>query len=139
VSSDAILVTDRDRRHLQKLIAVLRPYAYGNLSEIESLQRELLRATVVPAHDAPTDLVTMNSQVVVCIPDTEQEEDLTLVFPALAEPACGRVSVLSPAGAALLGSRTGDVVEWTDGTELRRYRIQEITPPLARQAAVAVA
>jgi regulator of nucleoside diphosphate kinase len=35
-----------------------------------------------------------------------------LSYPTDADPARGRVSVLSPVGASLLGSRIGSVVRW---------------------------
>jgi regulator of nucleoside diphosphate kinase len=43
---------------------------------------------------------------------TGSEYSLTLCYPADADPAAGRVSVLSPVGASLLGLRVGEVARW---------------------------
>ncbi|MCW5578390.1 MAG: GreA/GreB family elongation factor, partial [Dokdonella sp.] len=53
---------------------------------------------------------------------------LTLCYPAEDDAAKGRVSVLAPVGAALLGLTLGQTIDWTtpDGHRLR-LRVTAIT------------
>jgi regulator of nucleoside diphosphate kinase len=68
----------------------------------------------------------MNSEVQATFLDTDQSIVLTLVFPAEAAPAQGRVSVLAPVGLALLGARLGDEVTWPTPGGPRRFRVDQI-------------
>ena len=68
----------------------------------------------------------MNSRVALVDPQSGQEHRYSLVFPADANAAEGRISVLAPLGTALLGASRGQTVEWSAGGNLRRLRIEEI-------------
>jgi regulator of nucleoside diphosphate kinase len=50
----------------------------------------------------------------------------TLVFPSEADLVQGRLSVLAPVGTALLGFRSGDVVEWPVPGGVRRLQIEKV-------------
>ena len=78
----------------------------------EQLEAEIERARVVPAREAPRDLVTMNSRVQFKDERTGRTRVVQLVYPADADAAAGRVSVLAPIGAALLGLSVGQRIEW---------------------------
>ena len=82
----------------------------------EELLSELERAQVVADEQVPRDVVRMGSVV-----EFESEGDrkrVTLVFPLEADIAAGKVSVLTPVGAALIGLAKGQSIAWTarDGT-----------------------
>jgi regulator of nucleoside diphosphate kinase len=82
----------------------------------EELLSELDRARVVADEAVPRDVVRMGSVV-----EFESEGDrkrVTLVFPPEADIAAGKVSVLTPVGAALIGLSKGQSIAWTarDGT-----------------------
>lgn len=83
----------------------------GSLPEI--LDGEPPVADLVAPREVPADVVTMGSQVEVCELGTRLRRRLVLVYPASADAAVGRVSVLSPVGASLLGLRVGDTACWT--------------------------
>lgn len=74
---------------------------------LSALELELSRAVAVKPEEVPASVVTMNSQVEVVDLATNERQALTLVFPAMADIEAGRVSVLAPLGAALLGSTEG--------------------------------
>lgn len=76
------------------------------------LPEELGTAHLVPSREIAPDIVTMYSQVEILGLDAGQRLQLTLCYPVDAQPALGRVSVLSPIGAALLGLRVGDIAQW---------------------------
>jgi len=78
-------------------------------------------ADVVAASEIAADVVTMRSRVQVADPDTGETLDWTLCYPPDADAAQGKVSILSPAGASLLGLRAGDEASWLrrDGSRAR--------------------
>ncbi len=105
----AIHVVERD---LERLRALVDQYTAGrDAGAAEQLEAELERAVVVPEDAVPRDLVTMHSRVVF-EDETGKRRDMQLVFPSEADPARGRVSVLAPVGAALLGLSVGQTIEW---------------------------
>lgn len=124
-TSTAIVVTEFDHRRLRGLIDVLRER--GDDPTLDVLELELDLAAVVDAHAVPPTVVTMNSTVEVVDPDTDEPRSLTLVFPGTASVGAGRVSVLAPIGAALLGARVGEMVTWPTPKGPRRARIGRIT------------
>ncbi|WP_309683820.1 GreA/GreB family elongation factor [Polaromonas sp.] len=70
-------------------------------------------ADLVSSHEVAPNVVTMYSQVLIADGQTGEQRKLTLCYPHDAEPAAGFVSVLSPAGAGLLGLSVGQVARWT--------------------------
>ena len=75
--------------------------------EAERLERELVRANVVPREQMPQDVVTMNSRVLFENETTHERREVTLVYPGSADIDAGKISVLVPVGTALLGLQVG--------------------------------
>lgn len=76
------------------------------------LKKELEYAQVVPPQEVPADVVTMNSEVRIEGESTEGSGVVKLVFPQDADYTRGRISLLAPLGAALLGRRKGETVRY---------------------------
>jgi len=76
------------------------------------LARELGRATLVDPAARPAGVVAMGSKVTFRDDATAEERTLTLVYPEDANLEAGRISVLSPIGAALIGLSAGQSIEW---------------------------
>ena len=77
----------------------------------EELLSELDRATIVADESVPRDVVRMGSTV-----EFQSGNDckrVTLVFPPEADIAAGKISVLTPVGAALIGLAKGESITWT--------------------------
>lgn len=91
------------------------------------LEAELQRASVVDRERVPPNVVTMNSKVRFEDESTGKIRDVTIVFPADAEPSMARVSVLSTVGMALLGVVEGQAIIWPfpDGT-MRSLRVLKL-------------
>jgi regulator of nucleoside diphosphate kinase len=98
------------------------------------LQRELARAVLVSSGAMPPDVVTMNSTVVYRDETADVRRAVTIVYPRDADPADGRISVLSPIGTALLGLSVGQSIQWDfpDGSR-RRLRVDELVHQPERQ------
>ena len=80
------------------------------------LAREVARASVVPSGFLLPGVVTMGSRVEFRDETTGQARTVTLVYPENADFAAGRLSVLSPVGAALIGLSVGQAIEWQTPT-----------------------
>jgi regulator of nucleoside diphosphate kinase len=76
------------------------------------LAMEIERARLIEPEAAGSELVTMNARVRFRDDVTGQERTVTLVYPGEADIAEGRLSVLTPVGAALIGLSTGQSIEW---------------------------
>ncbi|MFO0701321.1 MAG: nucleoside diphosphate kinase regulator [Nitrospira sp.] len=123
-----IYITESDLVRLKELVNVSLTSKADNREHrhLESLQDELDRAHVIDPIAIPPDVVTMNSRVRLKNLDTGQESELTLVFPSLANLEHQKISVLAPIGTAILGYRTGDVVDWPVPAGVRKVQIQEV-------------
>ncbi|MGE5386383.1 MAG: GreA/GreB family elongation factor [Betaproteobacteria bacterium] len=98
-----------------------------------ALADELERATVIPLERMPQEVVRMHSRVTYDIEGSTALRQVQLVYPDEADPAAGKVSVLAPVGAALLGLQEGQTIDWPffpDG-RLRRLRVVRAEPPTA--------
>ena len=85
----------------------------GSSTPRPAIEHVLDACAIVPSRQAPPDVVTMNSQLVMRDLASGQRSTLTLCYPADAQPTSGFVSVLSPVGASLLGLTTGSVARWS--------------------------
>ncbi len=104
----AITVAQEDYNRLSTLLEK----AAGTSEVAEGLEEELSRANLVALADMPAGVVTMNSVVRFLDEDSGKEHELELVYPHEAAAGDNRVSILAPAGAALLGLSIGDSIEW---------------------------
>ena len=78
----------------------------------EQLISELERARVVAQHKLPDNVVRMGSTVSFTTTDGFNRT-YRLVYPGEADISEGRVSVLTPIGAALIGLSEGQSIPWT--------------------------
>ncbi len=94
------------------------------------LLEEIERAELHEPGSLPADAVTLGSRVDFVDDNTSQLRKITLVLPAQANIAQGRISILTPIGAALYGLRAGSVINWPDleGNE-RRITIVRVVQP----------
>jgi regulator of nucleoside diphosphate kinase len=79
----------------------------------DDLRTELERAIVVPADLMSCDVVTIQSRVRYRDAASGACREVEIVLPEDADASLGKVSVLAPVGAALIGLRAGQDIEWT--------------------------
>ena len=124
-SSVGRTLTELDHARLRRLTRRLAAPVRRN--DDEALEQALDEATVVPSRTIPRDVVTMRSRVLLKDLRTSHRYRLTLSYPDEAEPAAGRVSVVSPVGSSLLGLRVGSDARWTlPGGEEGAARLEAI-------------
>ncbi|MET0986564.1 MAG: GreA/GreB family elongation factor [Steroidobacteraceae bacterium] len=90
------------------------------------LEEKLNCATLVDAGDLMSDRVAVNATVLVREDESNVCWIYSLVLPAHADVRRGRISVASSLGAALLGHRTGDEIDWRVSPGPVRLKIEAV-------------
>ncbi len=121
-----VFITNADKTRLLDFISRVREFGGGDSENLKDLEYEINRAHISVAKNIPKDVVTMHSRVQLRDMDSGEDVVYTLVYPAEAELAEGKISVLAPIGTAILGYRVGDVVEWTVPGGTARYKIESV-------------
>ena len=127
VIDGAIWLTAQDYNRLRQLLAELTRQSRGMQAGVDTLEEILDLARVVHPEKVPGNVVTMNSSVLYEDVSTLEKGTVTVVYPADADPSGGKISVLSPVGAALLGETEGEEVELPlPHGQTRRIRINNV-------------
>lgn len=119
LAAESEIVTDLALRveHQNPLIAAM-------------LLEELERAELHEAQSMPSDAVTLGSRVTFVDERTLRMTEVELVLPLHANIAEGKISILTPMGAALYGLREGAVIDWPDRTgDERTIRVARVVQP----------
>lgn len=123
-----ITLTKTDAERLSALALQMEqtaPLAAGLLLD------EIERAEILADHDMPDDIVRMHSTVEFIDAGHGRPRTVQLVYPSEADIASGKVSVLAPIGAGLIGLRARQEIRWPDLDGHRRsLRILKVAPPL---------
>ena len=91
---------------------------------------EIDRAEIHAPDALPADVVTIGSEVEVLDAHTGATRHLRLVLPSEADVDAGRVSILTPIGAGLIGLRKGQSIEWPyRNGETRMLKILKVYRP----------
>ncbi|TIO21312.1 MAG: nucleoside diphosphate kinase regulator [Mesorhizobium sp.] len=107
-SRNTILVSDADH---DRLSGLARAFLERTPEMAEDLLAEMDRARIAAEAAMPADVVRMGTTVT--LHDGEGSiQRVTLVYPAEADIAEKRISVLTPLGTALIGARAGRTVSW---------------------------
>lgn len=115
--SDMVATLALQAEHRQPVVAAM-------------LLEEIERAELHDAGTLPDSAVTIGSEVDFVDERTHQMRTVEIVLPAMANIAAGRISILTPMGAALYGLTAGQSIDWPDldGHE-RRIRIVRVRQP----------
>jgi len=105
---NAVTLGERKLTELDYGRLIQLPGAMG----VSPLADLLGEAEVVEASDMPEDIVTMYAQVQVEDLASQRRHCFVLCYPGQTEPRDGYISVLSPVGMALIGTRVGALASW---------------------------
>ena len=98
------------------------------------LLEEIERAELHQPDDMPDGHIRLNSRVTFLDERSRQVRDVQLVLPIDANIAEGRISILTPIGAALYGLADGACISWPDlDGNKRLIRIMRVEHPAAEQ------
>ena len=116
-----LIIADTDYVRLSKL-------NNNRLNNNGLLGYEFSRAIVVPANKVPQNVIRMNSRVVYLDESTGIKRNIKLVFPEDVDLKTGKISVLSPLGAELLGRKEMQTFDWPTSTDpSKRLKIMRVT------------
>lgn len=120
-----ITISRSDHETLARLADAI---AERNPTVSEELTTELDRARVVADAQLRSDVVRMGSTLRY-VTDSGEDRTVTLVFPAEADIAAGKVSILTPIGAVLIGLSPGQSIDWVarDG-HIHRLTVESVEP-----------
>jgi regulator of nucleoside diphosphate kinase len=114
---------------MERLMALVKGYRQDGREHdnLDVLEAELDRALVMDAgRRLPSDVVTLDSRVIVVDLDSGEERVFTLVLPSKANIDEGRISVLAPLGMAVLGYRSGQEIAWDVPGGRRRLMVRRV-------------
>src|SRR5690606_32054858 len=113
----------------ERLIAIARDLVGPSAQTIAYLLSEIGRARIVDQAQLPETIVRIGSTVWFTTPDGF-DRTYQIVFPDEADISSGKVSVLTPIGAALIGLSEGHDFPWTarDGRKLTLTVVSVVQP-----------
>lgn len=122
-----ITIRSRDAERLGQLAeAAAQRYP----ATADFLAGEVARANVAPDHDPLPWIVCMESALTFRDDTTGKEKHVTLVYPTEADVEAGRISVLTPIGAALIGLSVGQSISFeTPSGERRSLTVLSVSEP----------
>ncbi|MDP1616655.1 nucleoside diphosphate kinase regulator [Phenylobacterium sp.] len=127
-----IIICETDAERVTDLALSARARTPG-LADL--LLEEVERAEVRPDGAMPDDVVGMGACVEFIDLSHGGSRTVTLVYPGEADISAGRVSILTPVGAGLLGLRPGQSIQWPDREgrerELRVVSVRRPEPAMA--------
>jgi regulator of nucleoside diphosphate kinase len=91
-------------------LAIQIEHRSPDLSQL--LLKEIDRAVLHPAESLPGNVVALGSEVEFVDASTGATRRVRLVLPADADIEQGRVSILTPVGAGLIGMSVGREIDW---------------------------
>ena len=97
------------------------------------LLTEIDRAELHNRASLPDGVVTLGAEIDFVDEKSMQKRTVRLVLPGEANIALGRISILTPVGAALYGLSAGQSIDWPDlGGQERRITIVAVRPAAER-------
>lgn len=104
-----IHISEQDYDRIAGMALRIRQSAPG-LSRL--ILEEIERAEVCPAEDLPANVVALGSEVEFVDDTNGTRRRVQLVLPAEADIEQGRISILTPVGAGLIGMSVGREISW---------------------------
>ena len=93
---------------------------------VDNLLTNLKGARMLPQENISADIITMNSRARLTELSSGKEIEITVTYPQDADNLLKKISVFSPIGMTLLGSKVGDVVSWKVPAGIGQFRIDKV-------------
>ena len=94
---------------------------------ISKLDMMIRNAVIIDESEISTDIVSLGSRVTVRDLEYDEEMEFEILGSAEANPHEGKISNESPVGSALLGNKSGDIVDVKVPDGIIKYEILTIT------------
>ena len=120
-----IILAESDAERLSGMAATIEA---RNPTVAAMLHDEIDRATIVADDAVPANVVRINSKVEFIDDGTGRTRTVELVMPVDTDIEAGRISVLTPIGAGLIGLQEGQTIDWPDRAgQSHELRIVKVT------------
>ncbi|WP_417335875.1 nucleoside diphosphate kinase regulator [Halobacteriovorax marinus] len=106
METDRIFITEKDYLRLTNLMESSTSH------NLEDLEVELDRASIISDNEVPNDLVTMNSKIKFLDLKTNKDSIITIVYPQDANTNEAKISIFAPLGSALIGLKKNQKISW---------------------------
>ena len=128
VAPDTVLIELADLAATLALFDAIQAAALPQVAEL--LLDEIGRAKTYTKAKIPVDVVTMNATVEFVDEASGADRTVEIVYPRDADISAGKISILTPIGAGLIGLRAGQSILWPDRDGKERWlRIISVTQP----------
>ena len=124
--SRRIYITDYDLFRLRRSLPPQHRVNDSDRPHLHRLHELLDTAVVLNPREIPSHVITMNSRFRLKNLETAAESEYTLVFPGKADISRGLISVLAPAGAALIGAQDLETVSVLTPAGEKQFEISGI-------------
>lgn len=118
-TKERIYIREEDLQQLRKLVV-----RSATDPHLRTLHERLEQAAVVPT--PPRDVVTIGSRFRMRDVETKHVAEYSLVLPSLADVKRGRISVLAPIGALLLGAQENETITFATPDSTRQFQIESV-------------
>ena len=118
-----VILLKNDFNILNGYVKNLHGMQVNEKDNFRKLYEEIKKAQVVEEEDFPTDVVRLNSEVIIKDLQTNRDMIITVVLPQKADIKQKKVSVLAPIGTALIGFREGQIVSWEVPSGKKNFQI----------------
>jgi len=126
IVSDVILLKE-DFEILNSYIKNVHGMQVNEKENFSKLYQEIKKAQIVDPEDFPSDVVRLDSTVIIKDLDSKRDLEVTIVLPQHADIKQKKISVLAPIGTALIGFRKGRKVSWNVPAGKKDFKIMEVT------------
>jgi regulator of nucleoside diphosphate kinase len=126
LTGSAVILSKNDFEILNGYVKNLQGMQVNEKENFRKLYEELKKAQVVDQHDLPSDVVALDSTVVIKDLKTKRDMAITIVLPQKADIKQKKVSVLAPIGTALIGFRKGQKVSWEVPAGKKDFMIMDV-------------
>ncbi len=120
-----IFVTASDKAKLTLLFESAKKNR-SRYAAIANLAEELEHMVVTRPEEIPSYVITMHTRFAIKDLDGGEPREYTLVYPGAADYDAGRISIMSPLGAALLGQTPDSLVEYTAPGGVKQVKVVAI-------------
>ncbi len=120
------MLTKDDHAKIMSYVKRGFPNTTFNRNDARGLEMELKKAKIVNTEELPTDVVRLNSTVVIKEEKQGKMIQLTVVTPENADNINKKISIMSPIGTALIGFRKGEKVKWKVPAGSKSFMIMDV-------------
>ena len=125
-TDSTVILLKHDFEILNGYVKNLQGMRVNEKENFSKLSQELKKAQIVDQHEFPTDVVRLDSTVVIKDLKTKRDMAITIVLPQKADIKQRKVSVLAPIGTALIGFRKGQKVSWEVPAGKKDFMIMDV-------------